>query len=190
MKSLKLIFGFIMGLCLTATMTSCDDDEDNGVSVPQEVLSAMPGTYVNSMEYGEATADSAMTVTLGTADMQFNLPVSNIIKDVVAAENLEQALNTYKADTCSVSYRISGYANNIVRMTADSCICNFEYQAGENTVKATADVAVTTASYNGEDNKLTLTLNIKNVKIDGKQVEDYTATTVTLPATEKQQDNQ
>ena len=86
MKSLKLIFGFIMGLCLTATMTSCDDDEDNGVSVPQEVLSAMPGTYVNSMEYGEATADSAMTVTLGTADMQFNLPVSNIIKDVVAAE--------------------------------------------------------------------------------------------------------
>ena len=82
-----------MGLCLTATMTSCDDDEDNGVSVPQEVLSAMPGTYVNSMEYGEATADSAMTVTLGTADMQFNLPVSNIIKDVVAAENLEQALN-------------------------------------------------------------------------------------------------
>ena len=111
MKSLKLIFGFIMGLCLTATMTSCDDDEDNGVSVPQEVLSAMPGTYVNSMEYGEATADSAMTVTLGTADMQFNLPVSNIIKDVVAAENLEQALNTYKADTCSVSYRISGYAN-------------------------------------------------------------------------------
>ena len=47
-----------MGLCLTATMTSCDDDEDNGVSVPQEVLSAMPGTYVNSMEYGEATADS------------------------------------------------------------------------------------------------------------------------------------
>ena len=31
------------------------------------------------MEYGEATADSAMTVTLGTADMQFNLPVSNII---------------------------------------------------------------------------------------------------------------
>ena len=76
-------------------MTSCDDDEDNGVSVPQEVLSAMPGTYVNSMEYGEATADSAMTVTLGTADMQFNLPVSNIIKDVVAAENLEQALNTY-----------------------------------------------------------------------------------------------
>ena len=60
--------------------------------------------------------------------MQFNLPVSNIIKDVVAAENLEQALNTYKADTCSVSYRISGYANNIVSMTADSCICNFEYQ--------------------------------------------------------------
>lgn len=57
-------------------------------------------------------------------------------------------------------------------------------------MKATADVAVTTASYNGEDNKLTLTLNIKNVKIDGKQVEDYTATTVTLPATEKQQDNQ
>ena len=52
-------------------------------------------------------------------------------------------------------------------------------------MKATADVAVTTASYNGEDNKLTLTLNIKNVKIDGKQVEDYTATTVTLPATEK-----
>ena len=41
------------------------------------------------MEYGEATADSAMTVTLGTADMQFYLPVSNIIKDVVAAENLE-----------------------------------------------------------------------------------------------------
>lgn len=57
-------------------------------------------------------------------------------------------------------------------------------------MKATADVAITTASYNGEDNKLTLTLNIKNVKIDGKQVEDYTATTVTLPATEKQQDNQ
>ena len=37
---------------------------------------------------------------------------------------------------------------------------------------------------------LTLTHNNKNVKIDGKQVEDYTATTVTLPATEKQQDNQ
>ena len=180
-----------MGLCLTATMTSCDDDEDNGVSVPQEVLSAMPGTYVNSMEYGEATADSAMTVTLGTADMQFNLPVSNIIKGRCSSQKTSSRRLTHtKADTCSVSYRISGYANNIVSMTADSCICNFEYQAGENTVKATADVAVTTASYNGEDNKLTLTLNIKNVKIDGKQVEDYTATTVTLPATEKQQDNQ
>lgn len=175
-----------MTACLAFTTASCSDDDDKIVTIPTDVAKEMPGTYAASSSYGSAKADSTMTVVLTSKDATFNLPVSNVIKQVVASDKQEEALKSYKADKLTSTWKATAYAANKATLLMASKDVKFSYKSDGKDVSAVAKTSAPTAVYDAKGKTLKVDYTISAVTIDGKSVSGFKAVTVSMPASAKQ----
>lgn len=185
MKTMKIILATIVMACFVAAVASCDRGDEDSNDIPSSVKTAMYGSYENIMTYGNAYADNTMAVTLTSEDITFNIPARDILRGLVASDELSAALQTLSAKTVTTKYTPVRYYKGVATLMLEPAECQFAYKKDGRNVNCTARISTASAVYNEADATLTVVYTISSVAIGGATSEDFQSVSVALVPVKK-----
>lgn len=169
-------FAFAAAMCLTTVgFTSCDDDNDDTPVTPAKSVNEVHGNYTGTMTFNKVSQKNvALTVDSTTHKLTVaELPVSEIVKTVLAKTEQAEALKSLKGPKCELQYKAT-LSKNLIKMELEKDTASFTVKIKDQTKKIDVIIAPKGEGlYNATTKKINVMFMAEKVNVDGTASKDF-----------------
>ncbi len=181
LKSLSLMA--LLMSCMVIALFSCDDEQVITLVTKDSAIGDYTGNLIANGDDSEVVKVSVDKANIVIKDF----PVDSIVKYIVPAEDLQDAMASVGEVNCNIGYEPSLFSLNLF-LELNPAPLEFTMTLGGDSKEVNVGLSTRDENgiYNGTDNSLTFEIVANNVTVNGNAVTSFKSITYQFNSTDKE----